>query len=186
MPRAAYAACSALLRVTSSRVSTGTGARNVLMPGQPAKASSSTSLSLSSGASLVTRRLIVTCGTPMSARRRSYARARRTPCVRPPRSRRRRPQAWPRRRRTPRRSSDRAGEQKFERARRAILSAHMRRLADDEFEATPLALDELVELTDRRHLDLDEALRSLGRRLVWVSAVAALARVGDLFQRGKA
>src|SRR5262249_54742317 len=43
-----------------------------------------------------------------------------------------------------------------------------------------------VELTDRRHLDLDEALRSLGRRLVWVGAVAALARVGDLFQRGKA
>ena len=60
MPRAAYAACSALLRVTSSRVSTGTGARNVLMPGQPAKANRSTSLSLSSGASLVTRRLIVT------------------------------------------------------------------------------------------------------------------------------
>src|SRR5262249_21764709 len=58
--RAAYAACSALLRVTSSRVSTGTGARNVLMPGQPAKANRSTSLSLSSGASLVTRRLIVT------------------------------------------------------------------------------------------------------------------------------
>src|SRR3989442_1562782 len=74
----------------------------------------------------------------------------------------------------------------FERARRAILSAHMRRLADDEFEAAPLALDELVELTDRRHLDLDEALRSLGRRLFRVGAVAALARIGDLFQRGKA
>src|SRR5262249_27136213 len=83
-------------------------------------------------------------------------------------------------------AADRAGEQKFERAPRAILSAHMRRLADDEFEAAPLALHELVELTDRRHRDLDEALRSLGRRLVWVGAVAALARVGDLFQRGKA
>ena len=54
------AACSALPRVTSSRVSTGTGARNVLMPGQPEKASRSTSRSLSSGASLLTRRLIVT------------------------------------------------------------------------------------------------------------------------------
>src|SRR5262245_43600712 len=62
----------------------------------------------------------------------------------------------------------------------------MRRLADDEFEAAPLALDELVELTDRRHLDLDEALRSLGRRLFRMGAVAALARIGDLLQRGKA
>src|SRR5262249_32832314 len=58
--RAAYAACSVLVRVTSSRVSTGTGARNVRMPGQPAKASRSTSRSLSSGASLLTRRLSVT------------------------------------------------------------------------------------------------------------------------------
>src|SRR5262245_42579098 len=83
-------------------------------------------------------------------------------------------------------AADRAGEQKFERARRAILPAHMRRLADDEFEAAALALDELVELTDRRHLDLDEALRSLGRGLFGMGAVAALARIGDLFQRGKA
>src|SRR5262245_62760356 len=73
-------------------------------------------------------------------------------------------------------AADRAGEQKFERARRAVLSAHMRRLADDEFEAAPLALDEFVELTDRRHLDLDEALRSLRRRLFRMGAVAALAR----------
>src|SRR5262245_53184587 len=83
-------------------------------------------------------------------------------------------------------AADRAGEQKFERARRAILPAHMRRLADEEFEAAALALDELVELTDRRHLDLDEALRSLGRRFFRMGAVAALARIGDLFQRGKA
>src|SRR5262249_16039475 len=163
-------------------------ARNVLMPGQPAKANRSTSLSLSSGASLVTRRLLSPCGTPMSARRRSYARARRTPCAPPPRSRRKRARAWPPSSRPPRPTreprgvaADRAGEQKFERARRAILPAHMRRLADDEFEAAALALDELVELTDRRHLDLDEALRSLGRRLFRMGAVAALARIGDLF-----
>src|SRR6266481_5992598 len=62
-------------------------------------------------------------------------------------------------------AANRAGEQKFERARRAVLPAYMRWLADDEFEAAPLALDELVELTDRGHLDLDEALGSLGRRL---------------------
>src|SRR5215468_8394065 len=83
-------------------------------------------------------------------------------------------------------AADCAGEQKFERARRAILPAHMRRLADDEFEAAALAFDELVEPADRRHLDLDEALRSLRRRLFRIGAVAALARLGDLFQRGKA
>src|SRR5262249_37741643 len=83
-------------------------------------------------------------------------------------------------------AADRAGEQKFERARRAILPAHMRWLADDEFETAALALDELVELTNRSHLDLDEALRSLGRRLFRIGAVAALACIGDLFQRGKA
>src|SRR5262249_27910775 len=60
LPAMAVAPGPALLRVTASRVSTGTGARNVLMPGQPAKANRSTSLSLSSGASLVTRMLIVT------------------------------------------------------------------------------------------------------------------------------
>src|SRR5262244_159918 len=83
-------------------------------------------------------------------------------------------------------AADRAGEQKLERARRAILPAYMRRLADDEFEAAALTFDELVEPTDRRHLDLDEALRSLGRRLFRIGAVAALARIGDLFQLGKA
>jgi hypothetical protein len=62
----------------------------------------------------------------------------------------------------------------------------MRRLADDEFEAAALAFDEFVEPADRRHLDLDEALRPLGRRLFWIGAVAALARIGGLFQRGKA
>src|SRR5215469_16464348 len=83
-------------------------------------------------------------------------------------------------------AADRAGEQKFERARRAILPAHMCRLADDEFEAAALALDELVEPADRRHLDLDEALRSLRRRLFRIGAVAALARIGGLLQCGKA
>src|SRR5262249_56440477 len=58
--RAAYAACSALLLVTSSRVSTGTGARNVLMPGQPAKANRSTSRSLSSAASPLPPTLLLT------------------------------------------------------------------------------------------------------------------------------
>src|SRR5262249_40580094 len=83
-------------------------------------------------------------------------------------------------------AADRAGEQKFERARRAILPAHMRRLADDEFEAAALAFDEFVEPADRCHLDLDDALRSLGRGLFRIGAVAALPRIGDLFQRGKA
>src|SRR5215469_13713327 len=82
-------------------------------------------------------------------------------------------------------AADRAGEQKFERARRAILPAHMRRLADDEFEAAALAFDEFVERTDRRHLDLDEALRPLGRRLFRIGAVAALARTGISFNWGK-
>src|SRR5262249_62257733 len=80
----------------------------------------------------------------------------------------------------------RAGEKKCGGAGREILPAYMRRLADDEFEAAALAFDEFVEPTDRRHLDLDEALRSLGRRLFRIGAVAALARIGDLFQLGKA
>src|SRR5262245_48302151 len=83
-------------------------------------------------------------------------------------------------------AADRAGEQEFERRRCAILPAHVHRLADDEFEAALPAVDELVELPDRRHLDLDEALRSFRRRLIRMRAVAALARVGDLFQLGKA
>src|SRR5262252_577092 len=122
----------------------------------------------------------------MSARRRSYARARRTPCVRPPRSRRSDPKLGRVEGEHRGVAADRAGEQKFERAWRAILPAHMCRLADDEFEAAALAFDEFVEPTDRRHLDLDEALGSLGRRLFRIGAVAALARIGDLFQLRKA
>src|SRR5262245_43739444 len=83
-------------------------------------------------------------------------------------------------------AADCAGEQKFERRRCAILPAHVHRLADDEFVAALPAVDELVELADRRYLDLDEALRSFRRRLVGMRAVAALARVGDLFELGKA
>src|SRR2546430_12861185 len=41
-----YAALSALARVTFNSLSTGTGARSVLMPGQPAKAKRSTSVEL--------------------------------------------------------------------------------------------------------------------------------------------
>jgi hypothetical protein len=83
-------------------------------------------------------------------------------------------------------ASDRAREQKFERRRRAVLPAHMHRLADDELVAALPAVDELVELADRGHLDLDEALRPLRRRPVGMRAVATLARLGDLFQLGKA
>src|SRR5262249_48735146 len=56
----AYAAFSVRGRVTFNSLSTGTGARSVLIPGQPARAKRSTSLSLSAGASLVTWTLIVT------------------------------------------------------------------------------------------------------------------------------
>src|SRR6266508_4208095 len=83
-------------------------------------------------------------------------------------------------------ATDRAGEQKFERGRRAILPAHVRRLADEEFVAALLAFDQFVELPDRGHLDLDETLRSLRRRLFRMGVVASLARIGDLFQFGKA
>src|SRR5713101_5581649 len=58
--RSCYAAFSAAGRVTSSRVSTGTGSRSVLMPGQPSNDRRSTSLSFSSGASLTTLIEIVT------------------------------------------------------------------------------------------------------------------------------
>src|SRR5262249_43764534 len=77
---------------------------------------------------------------------------------------------------------DRAGEQEFERRRRDVLPAHMRRLADHELEAALLALHQFVEVADRRHLDLDERLRAFRRRLLRMRAVAALARVGDLLQ----
>src|SRR6185295_18280722 len=83
-------------------------------------------------------------------------------------------------------AADRAGEQEFERRRRAILPAHMRRLADEKLVAALLAIDQFVKLSDRGHLHLDEALRSLGRGLLRMHAVAALARFGELFQLGKA
>src|SRR4029079_12320904 len=80
----------------------------------------------------------------------------------------------------------RTGEQELERRRRAILPAYMHGFADDEFVAALLAVHELVELADRRHLYLNEALRSLGRGLVGMRTVPALARVGDIFQLGEA
>src|SRR3989442_11257689 len=55
-----HAAFSAAGRVSSSAVSTATGARKVLIPGQPSKDRRSTSLSFSSGASLTTLMAIVT------------------------------------------------------------------------------------------------------------------------------
>src|SRR5216684_903129 len=58
-----YAAFS-FVRVTASVVSTGTGSRSVLMPGQPSSASRSTCLSFSSGASLMTLIEIVTFWKP--------------------------------------------------------------------------------------------------------------------------
>src|SRR5262249_28758784 len=83
-------------------------------------------------------------------------------------------------------AADRAGKQELERRRRAMLPAHMHGLADDEFVTALLAVDELVERSDGGHLDLDEALRPPGRRFVRIGAVAALARVGDRLELGKA
>src|SRR5262245_52325123 len=83
-------------------------------------------------------------------------------------------------------AADRAGEQKLERRRRAILSAHMHWLADEKFVAALVALDQFVELSNRGHFDLDETLRSLRSWCLRMRAVAALARIGDLFQFGKA
>src|SRR5262249_12727038 len=82
-------------------------------------------------------------------------------------------------------AADRAGEQKFERRRRAILSAHMHGLADDELVSALDAVDELVELTDRGHLHLDKGLRTLWRRGVRLRAVARLARLGDRLELGE-
>src|SRR6185312_16136028 len=73
-----------------------------------------------------------------------------------------------------------------ERRRRAILPAHMHGFADDELVAALLAVDELVELADRRHLHFHEAARPFRRRLLRVRAVAALTRVGDILQLGEA
>src|SRR5262249_31011636 len=83
-------------------------------------------------------------------------------------------------------AADCAGEQKFKRRRRAILSADMHRLADEEFVSALLALDQFVELSDRGHLDLDETLRPLRCLFFWMGAIAALACLGDFFQFGKA
>src|SRR5262249_16392209 len=79
-----------------------------------------------------------------------------------------------------------AGEQKFERRRRAILSTDMRRLADEEFVSALLALDQFVELSDRGHLDLDKTLRSLRSFFFRICAIATLACLGEFFQFGKA
>src|SRR5215831_15831134 len=122
----------------------------------------------------------------MTEPRRSCGRVRRTRCARPPRS----CVGDAELRRIEREyrgvAANRPGQQKFERRRRAILSAHMRRLADEKFVAALLALDQFVELPDRGHLDLDEALRALRRRFLRMRVVAALARLGDLLQFGKA
>ena len=83
-------------------------------------------------------------------------------------------------------AADRAGEQEFERRRRAVLPAHMHRFADDEFVAALLAVDELVELADRGHLHFHEAARPFGRRLLGMRTVPTLARVGDILQLGEA
>ena len=173
--------------VTSSRVSTGTGWRNVLMPGQPSNARRSISLSLSAGASLATLMLIVTFRKADEGRIRDHvaahvelgARDRLEAVV--GHSELGRVEGEHRGI-----AADHAGEQKLERGGRTILPAHVHGLADDELVAALPALDELVELADGGDLDLDEALRPFRRRLVRMRAVAALARVGDVFQLGKA
>src|SRR5262249_61112790 len=71
-------------------------------------------------------------------------------------------------------AADRAGDQEFERRRRALLPAHVRRLADEKLAAALLALDQFVELPDRAHLHLDEALRSLGRGLLRITPLSPL------------
>jgi hypothetical protein len=180
---AAYAAFSAAVRVTVSVVSTGTGSRRVLIPGQPSNDRRSTSLSLSSEASLTTLMLMVTFWKAERRRIRHHVAAHvevgtrhRLEAVVG------HPELGGVEGEHRRVAADRAGQQELERRRRAILPAHMHRFADDEFVAALLAVDELVELADRGHFHFHEAPRPLGCRLVGMRTVAALARVGDILQ----
>jgi hypothetical protein len=83
-------------------------------------------------------------------------------------------------------AADRTRQQELERRRRDVLAAHVHRLADDELEAAALAFDPLIELPDRRHLDLDVGLRPFRRLRLRTRAVALLARRGDFLERRKA